>query len=301
MGVIGRHYRVMGPRRRPWCGRAQLVQHELHAAARPADEHLRLECPRVAYPADPADGLSLRDGNGGLATAAARSHFDHRAEGLMLSAQDLALDYRTGGSVAHAVDAVSLSVEQGSFVGLIGPSGSGKSSLMYLLSGLKRPTRGSVAFDGLDYGDTSTPGLIRLRRQRFGFVFQQHFLINYLSTLENVMVGAVKRNHEAVAYAQELLRRIGLGDKLRQRPYQLSIGQRQRVAVARALIHRPAVVFADEPTASLDQGTGRDVINLLADYRMRDGGGVVVVTPDPAMLTGADRVLQMRDGRVSGA
>ncbi len=114
----------------------------------------------------------------------------------MLSAQDLALDYRTGGSVAHAVDTVSLSVEQGSFVGLIGPSGSGKSSLMYLLSGLKRPTRGSVAFGGRDYGDISTPGLIRLRRQRFGFVFQQHFLINYLSTLENVMVGAVKRNHE---------------------------------------------------------------------------------------------------------
>ena len=120
----------------------------------------------------------------------------------MLSAQDLALDYRTGESVAHAVNTVSLSVEQGSFVGLIGPSGSGKSSLMYLLSGLKRPTRGRVAFEGRDYGDISTPGLMRLRRQRFGFVFQQHFLINYLSTLENVMVGAVKRNHEAVAYAQ---------------------------------------------------------------------------------------------------
>ena len=217
----------------------------------------------------------------------------------MLSAIDLALDYRSGQSIAHAVNTVSLSVEQGSFVGLIGPSGSGKSSLMYLLSGLKRPTRGAVAFDGQHYRDISTAGLIRLRRQRFGFVFQQHFLINYLSTLENVMVGAVKRNHDVVAYAQELLRRVGLGDKMRQRPYQLSIGERQRVAVARALIHRPAVVFADEPTASLDQGTGRDVINLLADYRTSGGGSVVVVTHDPAMLTGADRVLQMRDGRLS--
>ncbi len=217
----------------------------------------------------------------------------------MLRAQDLALDYRTGESIAHAVDSVSLSVEHGSFVGLIGPSGSGKSSLMYLLSGLKRPTRGRVAFEGHDYGEVSTPGLIRLRRQRFGFVFQQHFLINYLSTLENVMVGAVTRNHEVVAYAQELLRRVGLGNKMRQRPYQLSIGERQRVAVARALVHRPAVVFADEPTASLDQGTGRDVINLLADYRTRGGGSVVVVTHDPAMLTGADRVLQMRDGRLT--
>ena len=217
----------------------------------------------------------------------------------MLSGQDLALDYRSGASVAHAVDTVSLSVEQGSFVGLIGPSGSGKSSLMYLLSGLKRPTRGSVAFEGQDYRQISTPGLMRLRRERYGFVFQQHFLINYLTALENVMVGAVKRNHDVVAYAQELLRRVGLGDKLRQRPYQLSIGERQRVAVARALVHRPAIVFADEPTASLDQATGREVIDLLVDYRRRGGGSVVVVTHDPAMLTDADRVLQMRDGRLT--
>ena len=217
----------------------------------------------------------------------------------MLRGQDLALDYRSGTGVAHAVDTVSLSVDQGGFVGLIGPSGSGKSSLMYLLSGLKRPTRGTVAFDGQDYRQISAPGLMRLRRQRYGFVFQQHFLINYLSALENVMVGAVKRNHEVVAYAQELLHRVGLGDKLRQRPYQLSIGERQRVAVARALVHRPAIVFADEPTASLDQATGREVINLLVDYRRRTGGSVVVVTHDPAMLIDADRVLQMRDGRLS--
>jgi len=217
----------------------------------------------------------------------------------MLRGQDLALDYRSGTSVAHAVDTVSLSVDQGSFVGLIGPSGSGKSSLMYLLSGLKRPTRGTVAFDGQDYRQISAPGLMRLRRQRYGFVFQQHFLINYLSALENVMVGAIKRNHEVVAYSQELLRRVGLGEKLRQRPYQLSIGERQRVAVARALVHRPAIVFADEPTASLDQATGREVINLLVDYRRRAGGSVVVVTHDPAMLIDADRVLQMRDGRLS--
>ena len=217
----------------------------------------------------------------------------------MLRGQDLALDYRSGTGVAHAVDTVSLSVDQGGFVGLIGPSGSGKSSLMYLLSGLKRPTRGTVAFDGQDYRQISAPGLMRLRRQRYGFVFQQHFLINYLSALENVMVGAIKRNHEVVAYAQELLHRVGLGDKLRQRPYQLSIGERQRVAVARALVHRPAIVFADEPTASLDQATGREVINLLVDYRRRTGGSVVVVTHDPAMLIDADRVLQMRDGRLS--
>lgn len=219
----------------------------------------------------------------------------------MLSAENLVLDYRSGGGVAHAVASVSLQVDRGSFIGLIGPSGSGKSSLMYLLSGLKRPNRGSVTFDGQDYASLSAPSLIHLRRQQFGFVFQQHFLVNYLSAFENVLVGALKRNHETAAYAQELLRRVGLGEKLPQRPYQLSIGERQRVAVARALVHKPAVVFADEPTASLDQATGREVVELLADYRHSGGGSVVVVTHDPAMLTGADRVLQMRDGRLLAA
>jgi len=217
----------------------------------------------------------------------------------MLRAQDLVLDYRSGSAVAHAVNTVSLAVEGGSFIGLIGPSGSGKSSLMYLLSGLKRPTRGSVTFEGQEYSDMSMPALMSLRRHRFGFVFQQHFLINYLSALENVMVGAVKRNHETAAYAQELLRRVGLADKMRKRPYELSIGERQRVAVARAMVHKPAVVFADEPTASLDQATGHDVINLLAEYRSQGNGSVVVVTHDPNMLTGADRVLQMRDGQLN--
>ncbi|TMD41475.1 MAG: ABC transporter ATP-binding protein [Chloroflexi bacterium] len=217
----------------------------------------------------------------------------------MLAAQDLVLDYRSGTAIAHAVDTVSLRVERGSFIGLIGPSGSGKSSLMYLLSGLKRPTGGAVTFDGHDYRELSAARLIRLRRQHFGFVFQQHFLVNYLSAIENVTVGALRRNHDTAAYAQELLRRVGLGDKLQKRPYQLSIGERQRVAVARALVHRPAVVFADEPTASLDQATGHEVVSLLAEYRQAGGGSVVVVTHDPAMLTGADRVLQMRDGRLN--
>ena len=217
----------------------------------------------------------------------------------MLAASDLSLHYRSGGSVAHAVDAVHLTLERGSFIGLIGPSGSGKSSLMYLLSGLRRPSGGTVSFEGEDYRDLSSGGLIRLRRQHFGFVFQQHFLVNYLSAIENVMVGAIRRDHQTAAYAQELLKRVGLGEKLRNRPYQLSIGERQRVAVARALVHRPAVVFADEPTASLDQATGREVVNLLADYRNAAGGSVVVVTHDPAMLTGADRVLTMRDGRLN--
>jgi putative ABC transport system ATP-binding protein len=217
----------------------------------------------------------------------------------MLTADGLTLDYGRGAELAHAVNQVAVSVGAGDFLGVIGPSGSGKSSLMYLLSGLKRPTRGRVHFEDLDYGSLTPSGLMRLRRARFGFVFQQHFLINYLSVLENVMVGATIRDWDSERWARDLLVRVGLEDKIGQRPYQLSIGQRQRVAVVRALVHRPSIVFADEPTAALDQATGRQVVDLLADYRRESGRSVVVVTHDPDMLLGADRILRMRDGRLN--
>jgi putative ABC transport system ATP-binding protein len=217
----------------------------------------------------------------------------------MLTAESVGLDYRNGGSVNHAVDGVSLSVDPGSFLGVIGPSGSGKSSLMYLLSGMKRPSRGRLVFEAREYTAMRAAELMRLRRRRFGFVFQQHFLINYLNVFENVLVGAVRRDHATAARAHQLLGQVGLGDKLRKRPFQLSIGERQRVAVVRALVHQPVVVFADEPTASLDQATGRQVVDVLGHFRQETGGAVVVVTHDPDMLTGADRILHMRDGRLN--
>lgn len=217
----------------------------------------------------------------------------------MLTADGLTLQYSTGGARSNAVDDVSLAVPSGSFTGVIGPSGSGKSSLLYLLSGLNRPTRGRVVYDGLDYARLGASALLRLRRRRYGFIFQQHFLINFLSVLENVLVGAPQADREHRDRALALIDRVGLSSKLRLRPHQLSIGERQRVAVARALVHRPAVVFADEPTASLDQATGRHVVSLLTAYRDEQGGSVVVVTHDPAMLTGADQVLSLRDGRLS--
>jgi putative ABC transport system ATP-binding protein len=216
----------------------------------------------------------------------------------MLTASGLTLDYSGGGSIAHAVNGVSLAIPAGSFTGVIGPSGSGKSSLMYLLSGLKRPTRGDVVFHGRSYDSISTRGLMRLRRERFGFIFQQHFLVNYLTVLENALVGALVRDQKTVSRAVELLEVVGLGKKLQQRPYQLSIGERQRAAVVRALVHRPTIVFADEPTASLDQATGREVVRVLMRYQAEENGSIVVVTHDPAMLEGADQVLQMRDGRL---
>ncbi len=217
----------------------------------------------------------------------------------MLRAEEISLRYTSGGKVTYAVNGASLSIQTGAFVGVIGPSGSGKSSLLYMLSGLKRPTSGLVVFDGISYDQTPTWRLIRLRRERFGFVFQQHFLINYLNVLENVMAGAYIRHGASLTRAGVLLDRVGLGGKLRQRPYQLSVGERQRVAVVRALVHRPDVVFADEPTAALDQATGQQVIGLLAGFCREDGGSIVVVTHDPAMLSDADTVLHLRDGRLN--
>lgn len=217
----------------------------------------------------------------------------------MLVADALTLQYSNGGTMFNAVDGVSLAVPAGSFTGVIGPSGSGKSSLLYLLSGLKRPTHGRVVFDGLDYAHLGASALMRLRRESYGFIFQQHFLINHLTILENVLVGVPEAGAAQQDRALQLIDQVGLASKVRQRPHQLSIGERQRVAVARALVHQPALVFADEPTASLDQATGRQVISLLAAFRDEEGGSVVVVTHDPAMLTGADQVLTLRDGRLN--
>ncbi|MHB8507440.1 MAG: ABC transporter ATP-binding protein [Candidatus Dormibacteria bacterium] len=218
----------------------------------------------------------------------------------LLRATGLKLSYTgTGGQRYSAVANVDLALEHNSFLGIVGPSGSGKSSLLYMLSGLRQPTAGTVAFEGRGYGDIGQAGVAALRRSSFGFIFQQHFLINYLGALENVVVGAPRDGKATRRRAQELLERLGLGQKLKQRPYQLSVGERQRVAVARAMVSEPALIFADEPTASLDQRTGHEVIQLLGDYR--DRGSVIVVTHDLGMTSGCDAVVEMRDGALGSS
>jgi putative ABC transport system ATP-binding protein len=215
----------------------------------------------------------------------------------LLRADHLSLTFPGGDRPFLAVDRVDVALDDRRYTAIVGPSGSGKSSLLYLLSGLRRPTSGRVHFRGGDYAALGDAGVAALRRQNFGFIFQQHFLVNYLGALENVLVGAKSSGPAVRARALQLLDRLGLSTKAGQRPYQLSVGERQRVAVARAMISEPAVIFADEPTASLDQRTGRDVIELLAEYRQH--GSVLVVTHDVAMTTGCDILLEMRDGRVS--
>jgi putative ABC transport system ATP-binding protein len=215
----------------------------------------------------------------------------------MLRGEALTLTYQDGDTTLDAVHDVSISIQDHQFIGILGPSGSGKSSLLYLLSGLRQPTQGEVYLDGRAYSKMSDRERVALRRSEYGFVFQQHFLINYLTVLENVMVAARVQNQAHAGQARALLADLGLGDKLHRFPYELSGGERQRVAIARAMIHRPRVIFADEPTGLLDRLTGLQVMALLRSYR--DQGSLIAVTHNPEVVTEADLVIKMRDGRVT--
>jgi putative ABC transport system ATP-binding protein len=217
----------------------------------------------------------------------------------MLQGEHLTLTYQDGDSTIDAVHDVTIGVEDHRFVGILGPSGSGKSSLLYLLSGLRKPTAGEVYLDGRAYGRMSSRDRVALRRSEYGFVFQQHFLIDYLTALENVMVAAPVHDRAHAAQARALLGDLGMSDKLHRFPHELSGGERQRTAVARAMIHRPRVIFADEPTGLLDRRTGLQVMALLRSYR--DQGSLIAVTHNPEILAEADLVISMRDGGIVAA
>jgi putative ABC transport system ATP-binding protein len=222
--------------------------------------------------------------------------FDTGKEKKMLQGENLTLTYQDGDRTIDAVHDVSMAVEDHQFLGILGPSGSGKSSLLYLLSGLRKPTGGELYLDDRAYGRMSDRERVALRRTEFGFVFQQHFLINYLTVLENVMVAAPVQDKAHTAQAQALLADLGMGDKLHRFPYELSGGERQRVAVARAMIHRPRIIFADEPTGLLDRTTGLRVMALLRGYCKQ--GSLVAVTHNHELLSEADLVITLRDGQM---
>ena len=216
----------------------------------------------------------------------------------MLQGENLTLTYQDGETTVDAVKDVSIGIEDHQYIGILGPSGSGKSSLLYLMSGLRQPTRGEIYLDDRAYSQMAEKERTALRRSEYGFVFQQHFLINYLTALENVMVAAPVQNKAHQAQAKALLADLGLGDKLHRFPYELSGGERQRVAIARAMIHRPRVIFADEPTGLVDRRTGLQVMALLRSYR--EQGSLVAVTHNPEILSEADLVITMRDGQIDG-
>ncbi|MFJ7164301.1 ABC transporter ATP-binding protein [Streptomyces globosus] len=211
--------------------------------------------------------------------------------------------FGSGERAVHALRGASFEVARGSLTALKGRSGSGKTTLLNLVGGLDTPTGGTVAVDGTDLAGLDEEGLLALRRDRIGFVFQSFGLIPVLTAAENVGVPMRMRGvpaKEREERARTLLALVGLAEHAGQRPGELSGGQQQRVAVARALANEPALVIADEPTGQLDSETGRSIMQLLRAVVRSEGVTVLVATHDPVLLELADTVVELRDGRIAG-
>jgi putative ABC transport system ATP-binding protein len=220
---------------------------------------------------------------------------------LALEAQSVTKTYQVGGGTVNAVDGVSLSLQRGEFVALVGPSGSGKTTLLAMLAGLLSPTSGSIVIEGQDLAAMKEARRARFRRRKIGFTFQANNLVPYLTALENVEL-MLRLNREfnkaGKRRAKELLVRLGLEERMNALPRQLSGGQRQRVAIARALINQPALVLADEPTASLDSERAFQVVETLAHLVHEQGNAGIMVTHDLRLVQYTDRVIQLLDGQV---
>jgi putative ABC transport system ATP-binding protein len=218
----------------------------------------------------------------------------------IVSADDVRRRYGEGTAAVDALAGVSLSFERGRFNAIMGPSGSGKSTLMHILAGLDRPTSGSVVLDGVDLGTLDDGDLTQLRRDKLGFIFQFFNLLPILTAEENIVLplSIAGRNPDR-EWLRRLIETVDLADRLTHRPAELSGGQQQRVAVARALISRPAVVFADEPTGNLDSVASEEILLALRQAVDEFGQTVVMVTHDAHAASFADRIVVLRDGQVA--
>jgi putative ABC transport system ATP-binding protein len=222
--------------------------------------------------------------------------------GPMVVAESLVRDYPSGDSVIHALRGIDLTVGRGQLVAVRGRSGSGKTTLLNLLGGLDQPTSGSVLVDGHEISSLGEAQLVEIRRRTVAFIFQAFGLVPILSAAENVEVPLrlVRADPpERDARVEELLDLVGLADRARHRPHELSGGEQQRVAIARALANRPRLLLADEPTGQLDSETGHRIMTLLRTVVRREGITAIVATHDPMMLDVADRILELRDGRLA--
>jgi putative ABC transport system ATP-binding protein len=217
----------------------------------------------------------------------------------IVTADQLRRRYGEGDTAVDALDGVTVSFERGRYSAIMGPSGSGKSTLMHILAGLDRPTSGSVELDGVEITGLDDGDLTKLRRDKLGFIFQFFNLIPVLTAEENIVLPlSIAGRRPDEEWLEQLIETVGLGDRRTHRPAELSGGQQQRVAVARALISKPAVVFADEPTGNLYSTSSGEVLHLLRRAADEFGQTVVMVTHDPDAASYADRLLILRDGQV---
>jgi putative ABC transport system ATP-binding protein len=219
----------------------------------------------------------------------------------MVETTGLSREFELGSAVVRALTDVGLRVERGELVAIRGRSGSGKTTLLSLIGGLDRPTAGDIVIDGTSLVGMSQADLVDIRRRRVGFIFQAFGLLSILSAAENVEVPMrlvateTRLRDERVVTLLDL---VGLGERARHRPHELSGGEQQRVAIARALANRPDLLLADEPTGQLDSGTGRSIMTLLRSVVRSEGVTAMVATHDPMLIDIADRVVELRDGRV---
>jgi putative ABC transport system ATP-binding protein len=217
----------------------------------------------------------------------------------IVTAADLHRRFGEGEAAVDALDGVSLELPAGAFTAIMGPSGSGKSTLMHVLAGLDQPTSGTVTVDGVEIGTLDDKKLTELRRDKVGFIFQSFNLLPVLTAGENIELPLKIAGRKVDdAWRDQLIGTVGLGDRLTHHPSELSGGQQQRVAVARALISKPAVVFADEPTGNLDSSSSAEVLKLLRQSVDQLGQTVVMVTHDANAASVADRILVLADGKI---
>ena len=218
---------------------------------------------------------------------------------IILSVDHLQKTFKSGAQNLSVLRDVSFDIEQGSACAIVGPSGSGKTTLIALCAGLERPSSGSVFVNGVAMHSAPEEELARVRNQFVGFIFQSFHLLPSLTALENVMVPAeIRGEHHARQRATGLLAQVGLDSRLHHYPIQLSGGEQQRAAIARAFINRPKILFADEPTGNLDGETGKEIVRLIFDLNATNGTTLMLVTHDRELTEQATRVLGLKDGRL---
>ena len=218
---------------------------------------------------------------------------------IILQTEKLYKEYKTSSGAVNALNGVDLSIVKGLFYAIIGRSGSGKSTLLHVLSGLDRPTSGKVLIDGVDMFSFSDEKMAIFRRRSMGFVFQQFNLLDEYSVLNNIcMPLRLDGRKPDETFLAEVTKMLGIEEKLKKYPYELSGGEQQRVAIARSILAKPHIIFADEPTGNLDKKAGEDTLNLLSSCAARFGQTLIIVTHDLEIAKKADRIIKIEDGKI---